>query len=451
MEISTFDDDLLQLSDFAKRLEKFVEIEHGFVDGSLVLALSSKFGSGKSTFLRMWKSDIESRDTEDERRLVVLMNAWESDYYGDPLYSIVSSLVESLETRGGAANSLIEAAKDVGWMAAAVGGQVARKFTGVDPVAAGAVAEKKKAARGGDEVVRTDAFSLFQARKNAMSQLKSAISAFLESTQPSVLFLVDELDRCRPDYAIAYLETIKHIFDMQGAVFIIAADRQQLENSARSAFGPDLDFEEYYRKFVHREVTLPPISESGYQRLASKYVDHYLEREGLRSCYMELGHVRVKNIVELVAALRLTPRQIQEMFRILGHVLETSQEKAGRLYWCLGVGSIAMAALKVSEPKLFSAIGSGSCDPQHAFDFLGKLLGRGHEEWWFTLFLTGNGLRMENGETMEDVLAKVGLRDQNDQYAHVGSLTQWAHGWGDSFTNRFVQIHKLIEQISQWN
>jgi tRNA A37 threonylcarbamoyladenosine biosynthesis protein TsaE len=54
MDVSTFDDDLLGLSEFARRLEKFIEAEHHFVQGSLVLALSSKFGSGKTTFLRMW-------------------------------------------------------------------------------------------------------------------------------------------------------------------------------------------------------------------------------------------------------------------------------------------------------------------------------------------------------------------------------------------------------------
>ena len=56
MKISTFKDDLLELEDFASRLEDFIATEHDYVEGSLVLALTSKYGSGKTTFLEMWKS-----------------------------------------------------------------------------------------------------------------------------------------------------------------------------------------------------------------------------------------------------------------------------------------------------------------------------------------------------------------------------------------------------------
>ncbi len=77
MNIATFQDDLLELHDFAARLEKFIRTEHEYVEGGLVIALSSKFGSGKSTFLKMWTSALEEKE---EGPLVVTLNAWESDY-----------------------------------------------------------------------------------------------------------------------------------------------------------------------------------------------------------------------------------------------------------------------------------------------------------------------------------------------------------------------------------
>jgi len=106
------------------------------------------------------------------------------------------------------------------------------------------------------------------------------------------------------------LKQLSTFLTQKGAVFILAADRHQLENSAKTAFGIELDFEEYYRKFVHREVTLPPISDTGYANLARIYVSYYLEREGARFCYMQLDHNRIENISELFGALKLTPRQI---------------------------------------------------------------------------------------------------------------------------------------------
>ena len=94
-----------------------------------------------------------------------------------------------------------------------------------------------------------------------MQHLKKMIDDCIKENDMIIMFIIDELDRCRPDYAISYLETVKHMFDIDGSVFLISADRAQIENSARAAFGQDLDFEEYYRKFVHRETSLPDIDE----------------------------------------------------------------------------------------------------------------------------------------------------------------------------------------------
>ena len=360
-------------------------------------------------------------------------------------------LSATIQRSGQSADSLISAAKDVGWFATAIAGQIVRKYTGVDAVAAGEFAEKKKAKREGAETVPSDTFSIYQGRKEAMSHLKGAIKGFVADYESRVLFLVDELDRCRPDYAITYLETIKHIFDVQGAVFILAADRQQLENSAKTAFGPDLDFEEYYRKFVHREVTLPPISDSGYKKLASKYVTRYLEVEGLRNCFMKTGSNDVEWIVEFVGALRLTPRQIQEVFRILGHVLEASEENRGRLLWCIGVGSIAMAAFKVGNPRIFHLLGSQQFDPKEALEFLTELLGDKRVDWWFTLFLTGGGLKVGTNESAQEVMARIGLIEIGKESSQLNHLDQWYGGWGHSSNSRFPEIHEKIQQISQWN
>ncbi|WP_417394000.1 KAP family P-loop NTPase fold protein [Gimesia chilikensis] len=449
LEITTFDEDLLELSEFADRLEKFIEVEQNFVQGSLVLALNSKFGFGKTTFLNMWKNKLDRSD-DDGKPLVISLSAWESDYFGDPLFAIISSLVDSLEDHQQSADSLINAAKDFGWFAAALSGQVARKFTGIDPVEAGELAEKKKEQREGSKSLPADAFSIFQGRKEAMIRLKQSIKDFVSDSGVRVLFLVDELDRCRPDYAISYLETIKHIFDVHGAVFILAADREQLENSAKTAFGPDLDFEEYYRKFIHREVMLPPISESGYYELSKHYINYFLERENLRVCYLDFNSDRFENLVEFVGALRLTPRQIQEVFRILGHVLETSDENKGKLLWCLGVGSIAMAALKVSNSRIFQLVGTQQLDPQQALDFLTGLSGKIYIEWWFKLFLTGGGLKMAEGESTLDVMRRVGLTKGDEEFSLLNNLGSWETGWGHSGAGRFIQIHSKIQQISQW-
>jgi len=452
MKVSTFEDDLLGLKGFAERLERFIAIEHQYVEGGLVIGLSSKFGSGKSSFLQMWTSSLKSAEENADKPLVILLNAWESDYYGDPLFAIISALIDCIKKEGKSPEKLINAAKDIGWFATAIGGQVVKKVTGIDAVAAGELADKKKKKRDDNLSILPDTFSIYEGRKNAMASLKAAVQEFVEGEKPRVLFLVDELDRCRPDYAITYLETIKHIFDVKGAVFLLAADRKHLENSARTAFGADLDFEEYYRKFVHREVTLPDVSDENYANLATEYVNYYLEREGSRNCFMNLERSRIENISELVGALKLTPRQIQEVFRTLGHLFETTEEKKGRLLWCYAVGSIMLSAMKIGSPKIFHLLGTKQLQPKDAFNFFKDKLKDRYFDWWFILCLTGGGLKVEENEKYEDVMRNVGLLNEHDEFNQSRELGQWFSGWGHSSSgNKFAQIYEKIEQLYQWN
>ena len=449
MIVSTFEEDLLGLKEFANRLDKFIATEQKFVEGSLVIALSAKFGFGKTTFLKMWSSSLKNAKKNGDKPIVVSLNAWESDYCGDPLYPIISALVERIKKEGESPEKIINAAKDLGWGMAAIGGQILKKFSGIDILAVGNFALVKREKRLNEH--KPDTFSDYEDRKESMHKLKLALQDFVENSKRKILFMVDELDRCRPDYAINYLETIKHIFDVKGAVFILAADRQQLENSAKKAFGADLDFEEYYRKFVHREVSLPEISKENYAKLVREYVDYYLEREGSRICFMELDNYQREKIAEIIGALNLTPRQIQEVFRILGHICETTDESQVRLPQNFGLGSIIMAVLKIGESKVYDRLGNQSLEQKEAFEFLKGLLGEDCFGWWFRLILTGGGLKMEKDERDEDILTKFGLFDVSYNPVNPVDLSGWRSEWGMQNSNGLVQIYNKIEQISQWN
>lgn len=450
MNISTFEDDLLGLEDFSKRLERFIAIEHQYVEGGLIIGLSSKFGTGKSTFLKMWMASHSKDENRQFEPLIILLNAWESDHYGDPLFAIISALVDKIRKEGKSAEKIVNAAKDIGWFSTAIGGQIVKKFTGIDAVAAGDLADKKNKFRNGKNKISPDTFSIYEGRKHAMSSLRDAIIEFSEGEAPKIIFLVDELDRCRPDYAISYLETVKHIFDIKGTVFVLAADRQHLENSAKTAFGINLDFDEYYRKFVHREVSLPEISKLSYKKIASRYVHFYLEREGARNCFMKLESSRIENIVELVGSLKLSPRQIQEVFRILGHIFETTEDNKGRLLWCLAVGSILMAVLKIARPQIFQLLGTKQLLPQDAFDFFSNKISEVYSDWWFIICLTGGGLKTKEDESVEMVLKSIILLNEESNFNRARDLNQFFSGWGHSQSSRFSQIYEKIEQLDKW-
>lgn len=71
-----------------------------------------------------------------------------------------------------------------------------------------------------------------------------------------IVVLIDELDRCRPDYAIEVLERIKHLFPLENFVFIFAISKSQLEKSVQHVFG-DIDAFQYLKRFFDYQLLLP--------------------------------------------------------------------------------------------------------------------------------------------------------------------------------------------------
>jgi hypothetical protein len=61
--------------------------------------------------------------------------------------------------------------------------------------------------------------------------------------------LVDELDRCRPNYAVAMLERIKHLFEIDDVVFILATDTSQLQHSVKALYGAEFESARYLLRF----------------------------------------------------------------------------------------------------------------------------------------------------------------------------------------------------------
>lgn len=95
--------DCFELKKFCERLESFVNVEHDYVEGSLVLALNAGFGSGKTTFIEMWQNSLLSRRDKGEFvPMPIVLNAWESDHCGEPLLAVLAGLVEALEGWRGA-------------------------------------------------------------------------------------------------------------------------------------------------------------------------------------------------------------------------------------------------------------------------------------------------------------------------------------------------------------
>jgi hypothetical protein len=92
--------------------------------------------------------------------------------------------------------------------------------------------------------------------KKALAELVAEIDKSQTYKLPLIVF-VDELDRCRPLYAIELLEEIKHLFDAHGVCFVVATDTRQLCSSIKAVYGAEFDAERYLHRFFSQDYTLP--------------------------------------------------------------------------------------------------------------------------------------------------------------------------------------------------
>ena len=242
-----YQDDLCNRSQSGFFLRKLVE---AFGSGC-VISLNGKWGSGKTTFLSMWENDMIRNGYN-----IIHFNAWETDFMDDPLMGIIAEfkdlagkkLVDQLKT------ATLEFGKVVmATLPSLIMGYVDSKL-GTD------LKETLKA--GGDEFVANinQKLNSYITQKETVQRFRKELSIFAKtmSNEKPIIFVVDELDRCNPTYAVKTLERIKHLFAVSNIVFVVAIDQRQLCNSIRGYYGSEqFDAQDYLRRFFDVQYDLP--------------------------------------------------------------------------------------------------------------------------------------------------------------------------------------------------
>lgn len=203
-----------------------------------VFSLTAPFGFGKTFFCEGLKAYLKTQGAK-----CILYNAWKSDFFDNPLIPIISEIGEIFKEEP----NLVEKLKNSGKILLK-----ALSFNlpviGINPSAS---------------LESTDIFSEYQTYLSAINDVKSALHSIVyEGTKPLII-IIDELDRCRPDYAVRTLEMIKHFFDIDGVKFVISIDEDQIKRSVKQLYGTD-NFDGYIRKFVNYRFSLPEASKEDY-------------------------------------------------------------------------------------------------------------------------------------------------------------------------------------------
>jgi deoxyadenosine/deoxycytidine kinase len=344
----TFDHfDKLDLKSFAEKLIKHVVAEYPHVEGSLVMSLNGQFGSGKSCFLEMMKNRLEVGQEYD----VIHINAWKNDFFDEPVVTIASEIIDHLNKKKGLDEEITSCLKETLFMVigscAIATNQVINKFTGINVKECAEIVEKDMKDR--DEKMGNAIFKEYVEKSNLFEQLNKSLKSYISSLENKPLFiLVDELDRSRPNYAVHFLETLKHFFQTKGVVFILGVDKGHLESSIRCLYG-DLDFSEYYRKFIHRNVSLPKPDENAVLSYIKSKVEEYFGQGRADRFYTNniIEYVQ-EQICEICNCFNLSPRQVDEFFRILSHTL-TAQQGTKKVHGILLAAILYIAILLDNE------------------------------------------------------------------------------------------------------
>ena len=282
-QIDHWADDRLGRKRDAEFLYNFLigEIEKRSSQGrvaSYVLNVDADWGGGKSFFLDGLAGDIESKG-----HLVARVNAWRDDHAQDPYIAIMAAIDEVFAPYVKKPGNIAKA-----WSATKVsGGAIAMKVTGAvvkglikkhlnvstDDIGeivaeAGASSEGLNEAIGDGMEVATDQLDkLFDASLEAMiegfkrtdtamtdfrDKLEAAIGTIADKRPAPLFVLIDELDRCRPTYAVQLLERVKHLFDVPGVIFVFATNADQLQHSIAGSYGANFDGFRYLKRFFDR-------------------------------------------------------------------------------------------------------------------------------------------------------------------------------------------------------
>ena len=265
-----FKNDLLNRREKAEVLTNLVSN----IDGPCAMAVDAAWGAGKTTFLKMW-----ARHLRNECFPVVEFNAWETDSSGDPFVALTTEMTEQLKvwTDSTVASRLRQTQFLAKKLLRRVAPGAIRTASGFIPIVGSEVGHALSS-------FASEAMTGYFEEKKSAAQFRSSLQGLANSLRESsgnkpTVVLIDELDRCRPSYAIELLETAKHIFGVDSVVFVLAVNRDQLAHSIKSLYGSEFGAEEYLRRFFDIDFRLPAPDRDAFIRdmLASTGVIEFLE------------------------------------------------------------------------------------------------------------------------------------------------------------------------------
>ena len=331
-------------------------------EGELVLALDAPWGEGKSTFIKMWRGLLAENKVAN-----IYFDAFENDYQQDPLLAISSQLYALIDKKDDSTKA--EFKKKALSVLKIVGRASLR--VGIKALTAGVLDETILEQTDNIEDASDEASELFDnfiAKQLTKSEENSkSLIAFKEYLSTlgeklgdgkNLVFIIDELDRCKPRFALAILESIKHLFSVPHITFVLVMNRVQLEEAVRCEYGSGVDASKYLQKFVSVWAALPKSKDQ-----TNRAIKNYL-RNCLKAMNFETKTQANVNAVdifeELASHYNLSLREIEKSLTNFAMLYNVTDDGNLNLEY-LHIG-IFLCILKVIKPEVYHRISRTKID-----------------------------------------------------------------------------------------
>lgn len=341
--------------------------------GPFVLALDSPWGTGKTTLVRMLEAELKRQEFS-----CIYFNAWQVDYVTDPLVALVSSIDRLELGTGGAAATFKEHVKKARRVTSLVAKRTAiatAKALTVGALDLDKEIESAVAEFAGDSV--NDIVEAFQKEGVLLEKFRAELGKAVEQLpalgkKSTLVFFVDEIDRCRPTFSIELLERIKHLFDVPNILFVLSLDKAQLEASIAAVYGQDINAAEYLRRFIDLEFAVPAIK-------TKKFVESLLVRFGLDEVFASRTGTETRydrsNIVDFFSALaEAIPLSLRTQERCMTR-LRVVMDQTPASHYLDPVLVAVLIVLRASSPQLFERLRLGTASAKDVMAYLSALSG----------------------------------------------------------------------------
>lgn len=341
--------------------------------GPFVLALDSPWGTGKTTLVRMLEAELKREEFS-----CIYFNAWQVDYVTDPLVALVSS-IDRLELGTGDAAATfkdhLKKARRVTSLVAKRTAVAAAKALTVGALDLEEEIEAAAAELAGDSV--NDIVEAFQKEGVLLEKFRGELEKAVEQLpaagkKPTLVFFVDEIDRCRPTFSIELLERIKHLFDVPNILFVLSLDKAQLEASIAAVYGQDINAPEYLRRFIDLEYAVPAIK-------TKKFVESLLARFALDEVFATRTGSETRydrsNFVDFFSALaEAIPLSLRTQERCMTR-LRVVMDQTPANHYLDPVLVAVLIVLRASSPQLFERLRLGTASAKDVMAYLSTLPG----------------------------------------------------------------------------